>query len=196
MVSRNRRPHFSSPQASMLFALGLGFVILGLSVAVTRWIQRRAEIRLKYGEEGLKTFAIQGQTAPDFSLISLDGEEYRLSDLKGTGVVLNFWATWCPPCKAEMPLLEAAAQDSQGEILFLAINFRENEELVRDFAEEMGGFEYLILLLDPPGEVSRLYNVQALPTTFFVDAKGKVRAVHIGALDAQLLTGYLEKIRP
>ncbi len=193
MVTQRRA---SSPQIPLLVGLGLALLMTGLGLAVTRVLSERARIRQKYGEAGLQTFSSRGKPAPDFTLASLSGETYRLQDLQGQGVVVNFWATWCPPCKAEMPLLEAAAQDLRGQVLFLAVNYAEPEETVRAFVEDMGGFEAMVILLDPQGEVSRLYGVQALPTTFFVNARGKIQDVHIGALDASLLTNYLEKLTP
>ena len=194
MVAQRRS--LTSPQIPLLMALGLALLMTGLGLAVTRMLSERARIRQKYGEAGLQTLSSRGKPAPDFTLVSLSGKTYRLQDLQGQGVVVNFWATWCPPCKAEMPLLEAAARDLQGQVLFLAVNYAEPEDTVRAFVEDMGGFEAMVILLDPQGEVSRLYGVQALPTTFFVNSQGKIQDVHLGALDASLLTKYLENLVP
>ena len=130
--------------------------------------------------------AVAGAPAPDFRLQSLDGTEVRLADLRGRVVLINFWATWCGPCKAEMPLFEdryTTYRESGLEIL--AVNVGETTDVIRPFVDELGlGFP---ILLDPDLQVHDLYRVLGYPTTLTVDREGIVADVHVGSwLDEQL----------
>lgn len=137
--------------------------------------------------------AVVGQPAPDFELQAAGGAAVQLSALIGHPVVLNFWATWCEPCRAEMPALQRAADRFADQGLrVLAINFDEPEADVLAFGQELD--LSMPLLLDPGAEVQRLYRVLGYPTTYFVDAEGRLAAQHIGVLDDRLLEGYLGQI--
>ena len=126
----------------------------------------------------------EGALAPDFLLPTLDGKTVRLSDLRGKGVVINFWATWCPPCRKEMPQLVAAYQRYRNDGLeVVAVNVGEPEDRVRQFAEEFG--MRFTVALDKIGAVARTYSLLGLPTTFFVDRQGVIRIVHAGAFKEQ-----------
>jgi cytochrome c biogenesis protein CcmG, thiol:disulfide interchange protein DsbE len=130
-----------------------------------------------------------GSPAKEFDLPVLGGSQQSLSDLQGTPVVLNFWATWCPPCKEEMPLLERYAQEYSGEFVLLGIDYAEEEAVVQRFVDEMG--ITFPILLDEDGAVSDLYFVRNYPTTFFIDAEGIVRAQHLGMLREDIFEQYL-----
>lgn len=134
-----------------------------------------------------------GQQAPDFALSDLDGAELRLSELRGRPVIVNFWATWCPPCRVEAPALQAAFEQyrEQGVVL-LGIDQREDAATVRQFASEFG-LTYP-LLLDSDGAISALYQVLGIPTTVFLDARGAVVARHVGPLSAEQVGQYLEPV--
>ncbi len=121
-----------------------------------------------------------GFLAPDFTLTSTDGETFTLSELRGTPVVLNFWATWCPPCRAEMPAFETVWQElGRDQVWILGINQGEPREPVVQFARNTVRTSFP-LLLDPTTEVGRLYGVRALPTTVFIDAEGRIQDIKIG----------------
>jgi peroxiredoxin len=128
-----------------------------------------------------------GDQPPDFNLDTIDGATVSLADLADQSVILNFWATWCPPCREELPMLEAIRSD---EVTILAIAVREPPEKVSAFAADLG--LDLPILLDPGGKVSEIYQVRGLPTSLFVDRNGVVAARHIGPLDQEALAGYLE----
>lgn len=117
--------------------------------------------------------------APAFTLPSLAAETYDLEALRGRVVVLNFWATWCPPCRAEMPALDAAQRANQyKDVVILGVNQMESADAVQNFAREFGlAFP---LARDADGAVSARYQVSALPTTFFIDRQGIIRNVVIG----------------
>lgn len=132
-----------------------------------------------------------GFIAPDFELLDLSGKPVRLSDLRGTPVMINFWATWCNPCRIEMPLIQAAAQQNP-KMVVLAVNADESVQTVQSFVEKMGlSFP---ILLDPESKVQIMYQVQGLPTSFFVDEDGIIKGIQIGVLSEERLSENLEKI--
>ncbi len=139
---------------------------------------------------GLEDLPQPGSEAPDFALPDLDGETVRLSDFAGRPVVLNFWATWCTPCRVEMPALEEAAADYAGRgLAVLAVNQGETAEQVNDFLTEVG--LSLPVLLDAESEVGAAYGAFFLPTTVIVGQDGVVGAVHRGILSREDLDDYL-----
>jgi peroxiredoxin len=134
--------------------------------------------------------------APDFTLQGEDGKTYRLSDYRGKVVVLNFWASWCPPCRYEMPSMERAHQKLRGQdIVLLAVNVGESADKVFEFT---GQYPVTFPLpLDLDGTVIAKYPVIGLPTTFVIDPRGVVTHRAIGGRewdDAQLL-GTLRKLQ-
>lgn len=120
-----------------------------------------------------------GAPAPDFTLPSRDGDSVRLADLRGDVVLVNFWATWCPPCRQEMPLLDQLhARYAPLGFSLLGVNVEQDSALAEQFLAEVPvGFP---ILLDPEERVSELYGVPAMPTTVLIDRSGTVRFVHYG----------------
>jgi len=135
-----------------------------------------------------------GRRAPDFTLPTLDGEELTLSSLAGRPVLINFWASWCPPCREEMPYLQAAALANR-ELVVLAVDATHTERNVAQvaaFVEEFG--LTFPVALDRDGAVNELYLVRALPTSYFVDRSGVIRAKYLGALTPAALQEFLQLI--
>ena len=130
--------------------------------------------------------------APDFQLVNLEGDMVALSDHRGSVVLVNFWATWCPPCRAEMPLLQEFADRYDQDMVVFAVNSGEEEAVVRNFVETTG--LNLLFLLDPTNSVATLYRVRGFPTSLFIDENGILQATHIGELDETLLLSYLKKV--
>ena len=127
-----------------------------------------------------------GHMAPDFTLIDLDGNQLTLSDLRGKTVFLNFWATWCPPCRAEMSEIEAISQKyKDAGVAVFVIDLREPESDVLRFVQE-GGYSWSFVI-DRTGEVGKTYGVTLIPTSFFLDKEGVIRAVNIGAITRQTM---------
>ncbi|HET8800231.1 MAG TPA: TlpA disulfide reductase family protein [Marinobacter sp.] len=117
--------------------------------------------------------------APDFTLESRSGENLRLEDHRGEVVMLNFWASWCGPCRQEMPLMDDLyAQYKDLGFTILAVNVDENREEAHRFLDSVP-VDYPILY-DPESTVSELYEVQAMPTTVMIDRDGNARYVHYG----------------
>ena len=137
-----------------------------------------------------------GEAARDFVLNDVDGHPVRLSELTGQPVILNFWATWCPPCRVEMPDLQTVYERHQADgLVILAINREETAVTVRDFFYD--GLDLTFTpLLDETGDVSRLYGVANYPTSVFVDAAGMVTAVHLGLMTEAQIEGYLADTVP
>lgn len=133
-----------------------------------------------------------GRPAPDFALVLDDGRHLLLSDLRGRPVVLNFWATWCGPCRLEMPeLMQAAAVDPG--LVMLAMNVQEAQETVAPFADEFAMTTPVVL--DPAGAIKTLYAVRGLPTTVFIDPAGQIQVIHPGLLTPTALEEHLATIR-
>ena len=133
-----------------------------------------------------------GAPAPDFSLQNLANETIQLNELRGKIVVINFWATWCEPCKIEMPIFEDLYRRDHAELEILGVNFDESPQQVQDFVEEYNlSFP---ILLDPGGSVQNLYRVRGYPTTFVIDEEGIVRIHHIGLLTEGQLEGYISQL--
>ena len=135
-----------------------------------------------------------GHPAPDFTLTTAAGETFKLSELRGTPVVLNFWATWCPPCRAELPELQAASQRLAGQVAIVGVNQAEAPAEVQAFAEKLG--LSFTIPLDQSADVSRLFRVRSLPTTFFIDRSGIIRQMQIGPVTEATLAQSLKTIYP
>ncbi|MGD9093249.1 MAG: TlpA disulfide reductase family protein [Anaerolineales bacterium] len=129
-----------------------------------------------------------GFQAPDFRLQTTSGDMIALSDYHDQPVLINIWASWCPPCRAEMPAMEQVYKEYQDQgFVVLAVNAtnQDNPSLALSFAEE-NNLTFPILL-DMEGVVSRQYNVQSLPTSFFIDRFGKIQEIVVGGPMAEAL---------
>jgi peroxiredoxin len=137
-----------------------------------------------------------GSSAPGFSLRNLEGETVSLDDYVGLPVVLNFWATWCGPCRNEVDLIQQIYQQSQdGGFAVLAVNDMESQAEVAEFMQEYN--LSFTVLLDPDAGVFARYNIRYLPTTLFIDASGVIRHKKIGSFeDLDEIQGYLSAIMP
>jgi thiol-disulfide isomerase/thioredoxin len=135
---------------------------------------------------------IAGYLAPTFTLDTVNGESISLADLSGRPVVLNFWATWCPPCRIELPHFQEASIRYNGRVTILGVDQGEPAGVVAPFAAELG-LSYP-LALDGDSRVNRLYRVNALPTTVFVDAEGVVDEVYLGIINGAVLEERIERL--
>lgn len=148
------------------------------------------------GAQGAALLGVnEGNQARDFTLEALDGTEVSLSDFKGRVVLINFWATWCAPCRAEVPDLQAAYEARQGDgFVVLGVNVEESRPAVESFVAEFD-MTYPVLL-DETGDVLKLYRAIGLPMSIVVDQEGLIQARHIGYLSEGQLEDYLEQVLP
>lgn len=135
-----------------------------------------------------------GAPAADFTLQTLDGQTVRLSDLRGRPVILNFWASWCGPCREEMPLLSRTHDELKDSgVIILAVDVQESAATVQRYVDQ-NRLPFMIAL-DTDGQVSGQYRVRSLPTTYFIDAEGVIQSWQVGTLSKMLLDRHLDRIR-
>ena len=140
-----------------------------------------------FAASSLASSSLEGQVAPDFALKSSTGDNLRLSEYRGDVVMINFWATWCGPCRQEMPLLEELySRYNRVGFNLLGVNIDDDSRRAMQMVEELG--VNFPVLFDARKEVSKLYEVEAMPVTVIVDRTGTVRYVHHG-----YKPGYEEK---
>jgi thiol-disulfide isomerase/thioredoxin len=136
---------------------------------------------------------VVGRRAPDFDLAAIDGGRVSLAGLQGKPVVVNFFATWCTPCKKELPAFQAlSAQYADRGLTFLLVDMQEDPDDVAVFLGELG--VSLPAVVDSSGEVGKTYRVRGLPSTFFVGRDGVIKQAQLGELDTRLLETGISKI--
>lgn len=135
----------------------------------------------------------EGEPAPDFSYTLDDGTTARLSDLRGTPVILNFWATWCVPCVEEMPELQRALDAAEGRIAVLAVNRNETRAAIARFTSRVNVSFPLITNIS--GDISERYGVTNLPITYFINSDGTIAARQLGALTPDRLAELTEALQ-
>ncbi|WP_117169463.1 peroxiredoxin family protein [Paraliobacillus sediminis] len=132
--------------------------------------------------------------APDFQLETLDGETVKLSDYRGQRVMLNFWATWCPPCRAEMPDMEAFYQAN--DVAIVAVNLTETEANLTDVNDFKEDFNLSFpIFLDEKNEVATTYQIRPIPSSYMIDSKGIIRYKALGALNYEMMVAEFEKMQ-
>ncbi|MBW7652049.1 redoxin domain-containing protein [Anoxybacillus sp. ST4] len=134
-----------------------------------------------------------GMKAPDFSLETIDGKTVQLSQFHGKIVIVNFWATWCPPCRAEMPDMQTFYEKYHNQVEIVAVNV-----MVRDSREKVSQFikDYRLtfpVVLDVDGHVMKQYEIQPIPTSFIIDRQGMIREKQIGPMSYEQMVQYVEK---
>ena len=139
---------------------------------------------------------LPGDTAPAFSLETLDANPASLADYAGNPVLINFWASWCKPCRTEIPLIIAAHRTHQkAGLAILAINLTDQERSAKDIHKFQAEFQMPFpVLLDKKGRARKLYKLRGVPTSVFVGSDGLVRSVHQGPIDEGTLQQRLAEI--
>jgi peroxiredoxin len=146
-----------------------------------------------FAVSGLAASDLTGQTAPDFALKSSTGENLRLSEYRGEVVMVNFWATWCGPCRQEMPLLDQLySRYERVGFTLLGVNIDDNSGKAMNMVQELG--VSFPVLFDSQKEVSKLYQVDTMPATVLIDREGTVRYIHHGYKPGYE-NEYLDQIR-
>jgi len=135
-----------------------------------------------------------GDKAPDFEAETLDGETVKLSDFEGERIMLNFWTTWCPPCREEMPDIQKFHETS--DVVILAVNLTDtemNKNNVTAFIEE---FDFTFpVLMDEGAKVSNLYKINPIPMSYMIDSNGKIHYKAFGAMDYELMVEEFAKMK-
>jgi peroxiredoxin len=138
---------------------------------------------------------VQGKPAPNFAFRYPDGKSYALADFKGQPVIVNFWATWCPPCRREMPGLVKAYETYKDDgLMIIEVDVAEPPETVAKFVQEYN--MTMPVVLDQRQEVTRLYRTDSFPTSFFIDKDGVIQVRWVGYLPEDQLELNLKKIMP
>jgi peroxiredoxin len=167
------KPKPSTGLLAAIFMIVAGLLVIVLSVT---WAIKNRTTPSQLPEVG--------RALPDFNLPDLDGKMVRLSDYRGRPVLINFWATWCPPCRAEMDDLEAFYYDHQKEgLMILAVNSGESRDIAAEFAQELG--LSFTVLLDEDFTISDQWLINSLPTSILVDRDGVVQVIHVGLFSAE-----------
>lgn len=135
----------------------------------------------------------QGKPAPNFKLSTLDGTTVELKDYKGKKVILNFWASWCAPCKSEAPVLQKFYKENK-DVILLSVNLTKEDQSKDAVKKFISDYSLTFPIpLDERGEVSDLYQVLSIPTTYFIDEKGLLQQKVIGPLNKELIIELLKK---
>lgn len=135
----------------------------------------------------------RGEPAPDFSYTLLDGSTHKLSDLQGKKVMINFWATWCPPCNAEMPdIQEASEKFADEDFVVLAVSQDAEAELIAPFAQKFN--LTFPLIADPRQQIGSTYGVRGLPSSYFLNTDGTIHSMVQGMVNTDFIEQTLENI--
>lgn len=141
------------------------------------------------------TDPVAGNAAPAIAGTALDGAAHSLADFKGHPVVVNFWASWCVPCRDEFPVFkDALAAHASDGLVVLGVLYKDQADLAKSFVTDFGATWPTVA--DPNGTIADAYKIAAPPESFFVDAKGVIRSVQIGAMDATTFATQYAKIAP
>ncbi|MCM3610575.1 redoxin domain-containing protein [Planococcus sp. MERTA32b] len=181
-----------------LLLVGVLIVILVVGIVQKNVEERQATERLNEGsavdflptEEGLA----KGKAAPDFELSTLDGEAVQLSDYKGKKVILNFWATWCPPCRAEMPDMQKYYDEqAEGEnVEILAVNLTTEDKGMDKIDAFVDEFSLTFPIpMDTEGDIGDLYQAASIPTTYMIDTEGRVQQKIVGPMNEEMMEEFI-----
>lgn len=192
-------PAPQQPPSNLMQSRGIWAIIIGVVlVAGIGWIIFSASLMAKNssGDAGaLGPAPVAGHPAPDFELNTLDGNTIRLSDFQGKPVVVNFWATWCPPCRAEFPDFQDAAVDNADSLVIIGINntSADQRDNISPFLEEFG--ITFPIVLDEKGDVVEAYRVLGLPTTVFINSDGIINEVFTGPLNKAYIESKITELQ-
>lgn len=175
----------------------LVLILLLVAIAVWMFIDTKRQSTAE-GVEVPVTVVTQGELAPAIDLMTTTGEPFSLQALRGKHVVLNFWASWCPPCRKEMPAMQRYydeyAKKHNVEVVAVNLKAREqSDERLHTFIEQ-----YQLTLpmpLDVDGDVEERYRILTIPTTFIIDAQGRVQHEIQGAMNEQMLIEYVQNLQ-
>ena len=139
----------------------------------------------------------KGSIAPDFQLTTIDGKVTSLSDFRGQTVILNFWASWCPPCKEEMPELEQFyKKNKQNNVTILSVNLTSQDIGSQKLQQFVQNYSLTFpILLDQKGEAGKLYQILTIPTSFIISPTGKITDIFVGPLTETKMAELIRKVQ-
>ena len=163
-----------------------------LTVAIVQAMDKKTDTpktatEASAAKEGLSI----GSSAPNFELKTLTGDTVTLSQLKGKKVMLNFWATWCPPCKAEMPEMEQFSKQIGDDTVILAVNIDPQLDVQGFVNENKITFP---ILLDTEDKVNEAYQILSIPTTYFINSKGIIQNKYTGSMKLDVMKKYTQEL--
>ncbi|MET0786650.1 MAG: redoxin domain-containing protein [Paenisporosarcina sp.] len=184
---------------------GLILVAVLIAIVITGFVKENIDEEDPFADEQLGVDQVgiaaneglnKGEQPPDFELTTLAGDQVRLSELKGKKVILNFWATWCPPCKAEMPHMqnfyEDYAKNENVEILAINLTGSVSVETVEEFVEDYG--LTFPIPMDKEGTIGQKYQAITIPTSYFIDTEGKIQHKVVGPMDENMIQDFVSNI--
>lgn len=183
----------------LLVAVLIGVMVAGI---VKKNIEETTEFdNIALGSEvdflATKEGLALGETAPDFKLETLEGETVKLSDYRGKKVILNFWATWCPPCRAEMPHMQKyyEQQAEKDNVEVLAVNLMTKDHGMEKITSFVSEYKLSFpILLDSKGAMGSVYQAVTIPTSYILDTEGRVQSKFVGPMDRATIENLISKI--
>ena len=185
---------------------GLILIAVLIAIAVTSMVKKNVDQEDSFDDEqrGVDLVGVaaneglnKGEQAPDFELTTLAGEPIRLSELQGKKVILNFWATWCPPCKAEMPHMqnfyEDYAETENVEIIAVNLTSGDREASVEEFVKDYG--LTFPIPMDVEGEVGQKFQAVTIPTSYIIDTNGMIQHKIVGPMDETMIQDFVSNIK-
>ncbi|OAB41051.1 TlpA family protein disulfide reductase [Paenibacillus antarcticus] len=176
---------------------GIAIIILLILVVwgVYDYTNNNGQQNKQVSTSGVKVGIAKGNMAPDFNLLSLDEKNVKLSDFTGKKVILNFWGTWCPPCRVEMPHMEKMYNHDGDNVVVLSVNLTQTEKSesdVKAFVEDFG--LTFPVVMDTDGDVASTYQISAYPTSYFIDSQGIIREIFKGAINDEMMEKAISKM--
>jgi peroxiredoxin len=173
--------------AVLIVAVLIGVAIITINTYNSSMKNNTPSKPIGINPSAIKTNAI------DFKLKDLDGKELSLSDLKGKKVFLNFWATWCPPCKAEMPEIEKLYEETKdSDLVIVAVEIGEPLSTVKSFIDS-NKYSFKVLL-DSDQSVASKYNIASIPTSYFIDVDGNVISKNVGGMNIDQMKASIKAL--
>lgn len=181
--------------------IALGGLAILIGIALYSFASQNADTVESLNNDQLGTDLIdnpgsslkKGQVAPDFTLTTLNGDSVSLSDYKGKKVILNFWATWCPPCKAEMPHMQNFYEAYGEDVEILAVNLTDKDNGIDRIQQFITDYELTFTVpLDESGEVGTTYQAITIPTSYILTTEGTIQHKIVGPMDERMMEQLIQ----
>lgn len=169
----------------------VGYIVIDFTASYQqelKSIEKANEITEERNENNIRQFGTDiGDLAYDFELLDMEGNKVRLSDFRGQKVFLNFWASWCPPCRVEAPHLKDFHENNNENAVVLGINVTSSESDTKNVQKFIEEFDLTFTNLYEDDEISFIYNTMSLPTSYFIDSNGIIQDIAMGAVTQEVI---------